>query len=99
MRFIVNDEKYEIDPESLLVSELDWLERKSGLSPKEFYEGLGEMKPSAVRGLVWFAKKRAGDAMPAELDDLDFPLLEVMSSIETDVEPADPTNDAAVASP
>ena len=94
MRFVVNGTKYELDPEALLVSELDWLERKSGLSPREFFEGLGEMKPSAVRGLVWFAMKRAGEDMPEKLDDLDFPLLEVMGSMEADDAEAPPTTDA-----
>lgn len=95
MRITVNDVKYELDIEKLKISEMRWLERKVGMSMKDFYDGLSEdgMRADSVAALVWFALERAGETMPDSFEELDFPVFEVMGSIELDedTEPPDPT--------
>ena len=53
-------EKFDYDPDSLLMSELSEIKKVTGLSRREWNQALTEEDVEAVRGLIFILKKRAG---------------------------------------
>jgi hypothetical protein len=84
MRFTVDGVKYEMDQKRLRNTEAIALQKVTGMTVVQFYDALSESDATAVTALVWLVKQRAGEQV--RFSDLDFDLLEVMTSLESDPE-------------
>lgn len=63
---------YEVDDGRMLIAEARELKKLTGLSVPKFWEGVNEVDADAVAGLVFLAKRRAGETLRfSDLDSLD----------------------------
>lgn len=84
------------DFEKITVFDSIQMEAKSGLTTKQFVDGLAEMRGVALQALVWLLKSRKGQV--TELRALNFAIGDVRMDQETETDPvsgqeivADPT--------
>jgi hypothetical protein len=70
------------------MSELILLKQRTGLTGKEFLEGIGEVDGQSLQALVWLLKLRKHEAVNPK--ELDFELGDLKLSNETD--PTQPTS-------
>ncbi|WP_406168880.1 hypothetical protein [Streptomyces sp. NBC_00996] len=69
---------YEFDQERLLLAEARELKTFTGLTPPRWAAGIDEQDPDSVQGLIYLAKKRAGETLRwSDLDQLDFADIEL----------------------
>ncbi|MBW4033033.1 MAG: hypothetical protein HIU88_10255 [Acidobacteria bacterium] len=72
----------------MTVSETILLKQRTGLSTKEFLEGIGEIDGQALQALVWLLKLRKKEAINPK--ELDFELGELR--LEREADPTQPTS-------
>lgn len=94
MQIVVDGQTYEFDTATLKVGEMRALKKASGMKIRDFTEGLSDSDPDALTGLVWLAKRRAGEHI--KFDDLDFELSDFEVVSEDEPEPAADGENAAV---
>ena len=89
-------ERWEFDPEALMLSDLFAIKSATGLDGAAFNRGLSTVDPAAYQGLVWWLRMRAGNAQ--DIKTIDFPVNDLLVTDAPGVdEPEDPT--AAVSEP
>lgn len=90
MKFIIEGETYDYDPDRLLNTEAIALQKATGMTVKQFGAALAETDPVALTGLVWLAMRRAGKEVP--FDELEFDLGSIAVEDDTPApEPPRPT--------
>ena len=70
MKLVVDGKSYEYDNATFKVSEGILLEQLTGMTFMQWQEGLTEMRPLALKGLVYLARVRAAE--PTDWLTLDF---------------------------
>ena len=88
MKLIVEGKSYEYDNNSFKVSEGILLEQLTGMTFMQWQEGLGEMRPLALKGLVYLARVRAAE--PTDWLTLDFDMTRIDFEDDEPVVPAVP---------
>ncbi|WDO09960.1 hypothetical protein ME763_32235 [Streptomyces murinus] len=73
IKLTVEGAEYEWDSDRLLVAEARELKTHTGLTPPKWMMALDEQDPDAIVGLIYLAKKRAGENLRwSDLDTLDY---------------------------
>ena len=91
INFKVGESEYAYDDASMTVAEARLIKKHSGFGLKSWAMGLQDMDPDALVGLVFLAKRRAGEAVRwQDLDNLDIAAI-ALGTVEDDEEAdADP---------
>lgn len=73
IKVTVEGSEYEWDTERLLVAEARELKVHTGFTPPRWLMALDEGDPDAIAGLIYLARKRAGETLRfSDLDTLDY---------------------------
>ena len=73
IKLTVEDTEYEWDSDRLLVAEARELKQYTGFRPNRWLEAVDEGDPDAIAGLIYLAKKRAGEQLKfSDLDTLNY---------------------------
>lgn len=89
IKFGLGDSQYEYDDTSMTVAELRIIKKHAGMGLRSWALGLQDMDPDALVGLVFLAKRRAGEAVRwQDLDNLDIAKIALVA--EEDDADADP---------
>ena len=73
VKLTVEGTEYEWDTDRLLVAEARELKTYTGFTPPRWLAALDEDDPDAIAGLIYMAKKRAGETLRfSDLDGLDY---------------------------
>lgn len=99
LRFTIDGTKYEFDDQRLLNIEAIALQKTVGFKAPEWFEGIQAFDAEAVTGLVWLAKRRAGEDV--RFTDIVFDLSEFVDTFESDkpADAGDQVDDAAGGEP
>lgn len=68
----LGDERWEFDPEQLMLSDLFAIKAASGLDGVGFEHGLNRADPAAYQALIWLLRRRAGEQVA--IGSIDFPV-------------------------
>ncbi|MFF9310079.1 hypothetical protein ACF1BS_04125 [Streptomyces sp. NPDC014748] len=80
---------YEWDTERLLVAEARELKLHTGFTPPRWLAAVDESDPDALAGLIYLAKKRAGETLRfSDLDGLDYADFD-LEAVDPDAEEPD----------
>lgn len=90
VRFTQDGRQWAFDVEKLTTLQAIELKKLTGMTVGEWGQGLDAGDAESYRALVWLSRKAAGDTPEGRYSEFDFPLLEVMASLESDEQP-DPT--------
>lgn len=73
MQFQYNGKKYSFDlNDELPVHEARLIKQHTGMTIKQFFEGVGEGDVDSIVGIVFLSVRRSGDAIEwSDLDDMD----------------------------
>jgi hypothetical protein len=73
IKLTVEGAEYEWDTDRLLVAEARELKQYTGFRPNKWLEAVDEGDPDAMAGLIYLAKKRAGETLRfSDLDTLNY---------------------------
>lgn len=76
MRVKLDDQSWSFDEDTLDLRDAFLIKSGTGLNFRPFLEGVQEMDPLCLQGLVWFLRRKAGeDALT--LDEVNFRLAEL----------------------
>ncbi len=93
IKFRVGDSDYEYDDGTMTVAEARLIKKHTNYGLRSWAMGLQDMDPDSLVGLVFLAKRRAGEAVRwQDLDDLDITqiALSTESGPEDDADPPVP---------
>lgn len=89
IKFGLGDSSYEYDDTTMTVAEARIIKKHTEMGLRSWAMGLQDMDPDALVGLVFLAKRRAGEAVRwQDLDNLDIAAITLVA--EEDVVDADP---------
>jgi hypothetical protein len=91
VRFTQDGKQYGYDPDKITTLEAIELKKMTSFTVTKWVEALQGGDAEAYRAFVWLARKRAGDTPEGRYSEFDFPLVDVLSSMEFDDEVEDPT--------
>ncbi len=60
LRITLGDESWEFDEEEIYLDELFAIKSATGLSGTGFGQGINDMDPAALQGLIWLLRRRTG---------------------------------------
>ncbi|MFF9097561.1 hypothetical protein ACF1AX_31120 [Streptomyces sp. NPDC014802] len=90
IKLTVEGTEYEWDSDRLLVAEARELKVHTGLTPPRWLAAIDEGDPDALAGLIYLAKKRAGENLRfSDLDTLDYHDVDLEVEDPADEEPTD----------
>ena len=90
INFKVGESAYDYDDTTMTVAEARLIKKHSGFGLKSWAMGLQDMDPDALVGLVFLAKRRAGEAIRwQDLDNLDIAAI-ALSAGDAEEEEVDP---------
>lgn len=95
IHFTLDDREYEFDQNELDLNEAIILKVELGITIKDFTLGQETLDPHALKGMVFLAKRRAGQAV--RMQDITFDCMKLIYSIRykaspiEETEPANPT--------
>lgn len=84
----VNGETLKFDADTMMLSEAKGLEAVTGMTVKEWADGITEVNLTAIQGLVWLLYRRSGRT--TAWDDIDFDL-NAIDIKDDDAPEVDPT--------
>lgn len=92
IKFGLGDSSYEYDDTSMTVAEARIIKKHAGMGLRSWALGLQDMDPDALVGLVFLAKRRAGEAVRwQDLDNLDIAAISLVAEEDdADVDPPAP---------
>lgn len=79
-RVRLGDQSWELDDEKLTLADAFLIKSGTGLALKPFFEGVAEMDPTCLQGLVWFLRRKAGENV--NVADIDFVITELVTEQE-----------------
>lgn len=79
----LGDKTWQLDDEKLTVADAFIIKNGTGLALKPFFEGIAEMDPLCLQGLVWFLRRKDGEQVA--LTDVDFAIADL--KVEQDDSP------------
>lgn len=83
MKFKIDDKVYEFDESRLLVREARELKHYTGMGLKQFGEGLQGGDADAIVGMLYLARRRAGEAVQwSDFDEYNIADLEMIEDEE-----------------
>jgi hypothetical protein len=88
VKFTYQGRVYEYQEDKLPLADAIALKHHTGMTPKAFYEGLGEMDPDSLRSMVFFALRHAGES--PKWDSVDFDIFELAESMDRPAEEVPP---------
>ncbi len=89
IKFALGDTTYEYDDGTMTVAEARFIKKYASMGLRSWALALQDMDPDALVGLVFLAKRRAGEAVRwQDLDTLD--IASIALSAEEDDDDADP---------
>jgi hypothetical protein len=87
VKFTYKGEVFEYDHLKMSTAEAEALKRYTGLTPREYFEGMANMDAAALRGMVWVALRRNGHGI--QYKDIEFDVFEFAKNISNDEAPPD----------
>lgn len=88
IKFGVGGTNYEYDDSTMTVAEARIIKKHTNMGLRSWAIGLQDMDPDALVGLVFIAKRRAGEAIRwQDLDDLDIAAIELVAEEAVDAAP------------
>lgn len=94
IKVTVGDKVYEHDRTTLLISDAIQIKRLTGMTIREWQQGLIDDDPDSLKGLVWLLKSKAGEN--PDWDELDFDFATLEFGPEDTAEVDGPKEDAPV---
>ncbi len=94
-RVTLNDKTWVFDEAELTVSDAFLIKEGTRLNTKPFFEGLTEMDPVSLRGLVWFLRRKDGEHI--DIESVDFKLADLQVDQDEDPTAADATSSESAA--
>ncbi len=94
IKFGLGDTTYEYDDGTMTVAEARFIKKYAGMGLRSWALALQDMDPDALVGLVFLAKRRAGEAVRwQDLDTLDIAAISLSAEAEDgdDADPPAPT--------
>lgn len=89
MKVTVDGQVYDYDDDKLMFSEAADILQRTGMSMRQWQQGLNELNPFAVKALVFLLKKRAGENPDWDTLDFDLGSLDFEDAAEADPTPAE----------
>src|SRR5664280_199273 len=85
----LDDGKWEFDERKLELKDAFAIKSATGLNLKPFMQGIADMDPLCLQGLVWFVQRT--DRPGQRLEDINFKIVDLTLEQVEDAEPVDPT--------
>lgn len=67
----LGEKSWQFDDEKITLGEAFQIKSGTGLALKPFFEGVNEMDPLCLQGLIWWLRRRDGEAS-LSMADVDF---------------------------